>query len=156
MDHNYHAPPFNATPFPFPTSSVPLWNHARTVLGQPNYFQQMMRKHYPWDEQVPSFVTGESESEPDDYEDEEEGEAEAYEEEEEEEAEERKKDEPFFLRKHDQVVEVEQLLSEFSVQLTACKFWEDEDALDELRMLLRIARDQVWMMPQPQLGNRDV
>lgn len=152
----YHAPPFSATPalnpcpYPDPTTSMPLWDDARTALGRPNYFQEMMRKHYPWDEQLLSFVAGES-TRNSDVEHEEGDEArDAHQD---GEAEDEENAEPFFLRNHDQVLQVEQLLSDFRVQLTACKYWEDEDALQELGVLLKIARDQVWMLPQPQPGD---
>lgn len=168
----YMLPPFNATPtcpFPQPTTSIPLWDHARKILGQPSYFHQTMLKHYPWDEKVPSFATGNQvagggegqgrdtrEAEDEDEAMEEDGadddgdDDDRYEEEKDQER------EPFPSRHHDCVLHVEQFLSDFSVQLAACKYWKDADALHQLEDLLKTARDQVCMLEQPQPADGDV
>lgn len=163
----YMSPQFNTTsayPFPQPTSSIPLWNHARQILGRPSYFHQTMLKHYPWDEKVPNFATqgqaagreaGEGEQREDDNDNgdetiDEDDDDDRYEEEKDQEQ------EPFLSRHHDCVLHVEQFLSDFSVQLTACKYWEDEDALHQLQDLLTIAREQVCMLEQPRPADGDV
>lgn len=109
-------------PFPDPTSSLPLWHHARSALGNPSYFHEMMRLHFPWDTQHPSAFNPATEFQ-----------------------QQPEVDLPFAVRNHDSIIEIEQMLADFRRLLVGCEHWEDGKALEALRSALRLAKWQMEM-----------
>jgi hypothetical protein len=64
-------------------------------------------------------------------------------------------EEVFQLRNHERILEVEQTLSNFHLQLKACYVWANDQALEDLLWRLRAAGEGMEMLEQPvRMGGR--